>query len=40
MKLLFETNQTDLEAAVKVAKATIKAQSWGAVLFFQAGVVQ
>ncbi|WP_318764790.1 hypothetical protein [Lactiplantibacillus carotarum] len=38
MKLRFKTNQTDLEAAAKLAKSAIKAESWGSVLFFQAGV--
>lgn len=38
MKLIFKTNQTDLQAAANQAKAIIKAQSWGSVLFFQVGV--
>ncbi|WP_125706494.1 hypothetical protein [Lacticaseibacillus daqingensis] len=38
MKLLFETNMDDLEAAAKLAKATIKAQRWASVLYFQVGV--
>jgi hypothetical protein len=38
MKLLFETNQEDLEAAAKTAKNLVKAEPWGGVLFFQAGV--
>ena len=36
IKLYFETNTEDLDQAVKIAKATIKAQPWGAVLYFQA----
>ncbi|MFD1464901.1 hypothetical protein ACFQ4L_02185 [Lapidilactobacillus mulanensis] len=38
MKLVFETNAEDLEAAAKLVKNAIHAQSWGAVLYFQAGV--
>ncbi|MFC6314266.1 hypothetical protein ACFQHW_01605 [Lapidilactobacillus achengensis] len=38
MKLVFETTADDLEAAAKLAKSLIKAQSWGMVLYFQAGV--
>lgn len=38
MKLLFETNASDLDAAAKAAKKAIKAQPWGTVLYFQAGV--
>ncbi|MGK4179119.1 hypothetical protein [Lapidilactobacillus dextrinicus] len=38
MKLVFETNMDDLEAAAALAKSTIKKQSWGTVLYFQAGV--
>ncbi|WP_225048345.1 hypothetical protein [Lacticaseibacillus kribbianus] len=38
MKLLFETNMEDLEAAAKLAKSTIKAQRWASVLYFQVGV--
>lgn len=38
MKLVFKTNMEDLEAAAKLAKATIKAEPWGSVLYFQAGV--
>lgn len=38
MKLVFETNQDDLEAAAKIAKNAVKAESWGGVLYFQAGV--
>lgn len=38
IKLRFETNATDLEAAAKKVKAAIKAQSWGSVLYFQVGV--
>lgn len=40
MKLLFETNQDDLDAAAKMAKKAVKATDWGAVLFFQAGAVK
>ncbi|MGX6978129.1 hypothetical protein ACWN8V_02460 [Vagococcus elongatus] len=35
IKLLFETNEGDLEKAAKLAKAEIKAQPWGSVLYFQ-----
>lgn len=35
ISLLFETNADDLEKAAKVAKAAIKSQSWGSVLYFQ-----
>lgn len=35
IKLFFETPAEDLEAAVKLAKETIKAQPWGGVLYFQ-----
>ncbi|GEL14038.1 hypothetical protein FC15_GL000197 [Lapidilactobacillus concavus DSM 17758] len=38
MKLVFETNAEDLEAAAKAAKNAIHAQPWGTVLYFQAGV--
>ncbi|RRK10269.1 hypothetical protein D1831_08525 [Lactiplantibacillus garii] len=38
MKLRFKTNMADLEAAAKTAKAAIKAENWGSVLYFQAGV--
>ncbi|KRM80002.1 hypothetical protein FC84_GL000705 [Lapidilactobacillus dextrinicus DSM 20335] len=38
MKLVFDTNMEDSEAAAKLAKAAIKAQRWGSVLYFQAGV--
>lgn len=35
ISLLFETDADDLEKAAKDAKAAIKAQSWGSVLYFQ-----
>ncbi|MGY3750603.1 hypothetical protein [Vagococcus acidifermentans] len=35
IKLFFETNAEDLEAAAKLAKEEIKAQEWGKVLYFQ-----
>ncbi|MCH4057179.1 hypothetical protein [Lapidilactobacillus gannanensis] len=38
MKLVFKTNMDDLEAAAKLAKSVIKAEPWGSVLYFQAGV--
>lgn len=38
MKLVFETNMEDLDAAAALAKSTIKKQPWGTVLYFQAGV--
>lgn len=34
IKLIFETNAKDLEAACKLVKSTIKAQPWGSVLYF------
>lgn len=33
--LYFETNASDLEEAAKTAKALIKAQPWGSILYFQ-----
>lgn len=36
IKLIFETNGEDLEAAAKAAKAAIKAEAWGSVLYFNA----
>lgn len=36
IKLYFETNAEDIEKACKIAKAAIKAQTWGSVLYFQA----
>ena len=36
IKLYFETNESDLDKAAKIAKAAIKAESWGSVLYFQA----
>ncbi|MFT9039657.1 hypothetical protein [Schleiferilactobacillus harbinensis] len=38
MKLVFQTDADDLGAAAANAKKAIKAQQWGSVLFFQAGV--
>lgn len=38
IKLFFEVNAEDLEAAAKNAKELIKAQPWGSVLYFQAAV--
>ncbi|MGX7350820.1 hypothetical protein RU97_GL000467 [Enterococcus canis] len=35
IKLYFETSADDLEAAAKAAKAEIKTQPWGSVLYFQ-----
>ncbi|GEK89673.1 hypothetical protein SAMN04488100_12132 [Alkalibacterium putridalgicola] len=35
ISLVFETNAEDLEKAAKLAKSTIKGQSWGSVLYFQ-----
>lgn len=40
IKLFFETNAEDLEQAAKLAKAEIKAQPWGSVLYFQAEAVK
>ncbi|MGX7200089.1 hypothetical protein [Enterococcus nangangensis] len=34
IKLTFETNASDLEAACKAAKTAIKAAPWGKVLYF------
>ncbi len=36
IKLYFETSESDLDKAAKIAKAAIKAESWGSVLYFQA----
>lgn len=36
ISLLFETNEEDLDKAAKKAKAIIKNESWGSVLYFQA----
>lgn len=33
--LFFQTNEEDLEKAAKLAKAAIKKESWGSVLYFQ-----
>lgn len=38
MKLVFDTDAEDLAAAAANAKKAIKAEKWGSVLFFQAGV--
>lgn len=35
ISLLFETTIDDLEKAAKTAKAAIKSQGWGSVLYFQ-----
>ena len=35
IKLFFEVDTEDKEAAVKMVKEAIKAQPWGSVLFFQ-----
>ena len=35
IKLFFEVDIDDLDAAAKMAKESIKAQPWGSVLFFQ-----
>ncbi|WP_313467474.1 hypothetical protein [Carnobacterium sp.] len=40
IKLYFETTTEDLDQAAKIAKAAIKAQPWGAVLYFQAAPVK
>lgn len=40
IKLYFETTTEDLDQAAKVAKTAIKAQPWGAVLYFQAAPVK
>lgn len=40
IKLFFETNATDLDAAAKLAKSTVKAEPWGGVLYFQAEAVK
>ena len=34
--LYFEINASDLEEAAKTAKALIKGQPWGSILYFQA----
>lgn len=34
--LFFDTNEEDLNKAAKTAKAIIKNESWGSVLYFQA----
>lgn len=39
IKLIFETNTTDLDSAAKIAKSAIKGQSWGSILFFQVAPV-
>ena len=39
IKLFFETSAQDKEAAAQKAKALIKAQPWGTVLYFQATAV-
>lgn len=36
ISLLFKTNEEDLEKAAKKAKAIIKNENWGSVLYFQA----
>lgn len=36
IKLYFETSESDLDKAAKLAKAAIKAEPWGSVLYFQA----
>lgn len=40
IKLYFETTTEDLDQAAKIAKSAIKAQPWGAVLYFQAAPVK
>ncbi|MFC6169429.1 hypothetical protein [Loigolactobacillus jiayinensis] len=40
IQLHFTTNQSDLATAAKVAKAAIKAEPWGGVLYFQARVAK
>lgn len=35
ISLLFQTNEENLDKAAKVAKAAIKKESWGSVLYFQ-----
>lgn len=35
ISLIFQTNEEDLDKAAKVAKAAIKKESWGSVLYFQ-----
>ncbi|WP_414838684.1 hypothetical protein [Carnobacterium sp. TMP28] len=35
IKLYFNTTEADLDKAAKLAKAAIKAESWGSVLYFQ-----
>jgi hypothetical protein len=39
MKLFFETTVEDKVAAARLARETIKKESWGSVLYFQADVV-
>lgn len=40
IKLYFETSESDLDKAAKLAKAAIKAETWGSVLYFQVAPVK